>query len=237
MFKLIENEKEFLLLPKSNPFSLRILSCYKLYKNTLDNLVWSDGSCFIALSAGLIVVSGEPENLGEFKEFLNFIPSENILSDFSIVNSLGYEVIEKGKILTKELSGDKAEVKGQFDFKLKELYELFTGAGLKLEFEGFTLEASKALRTGIGEFSEIKDSGELISAALALYVSHNDGIISLVASKEKRKGNGSLAVKKLEEKLKGRTAFVFREEHRNIEFYEKLGYKEWGDFAVSKIMR
>ena len=115
---------------------------------------------------------------------------------------------------------------------LREVYELLTACSSEAfrppAFESFYLDLSHRLRHGAAVLSSLYQEEKLAAVAIAPAVTEEAALIAGVAVRPgfRRRGLGAQAVERLLQKLPHRSAWVFRAEGENEEFYTSLGFRE-----------
>lgn len=201
----------------------------------ISELVWSDGgNLLMGLNNGVLTVSGVPEDAEEFQEFLSMISPEAIICSCDFPEPAGFKEIQSGVIMKAEAHGKYGHLEPDMDIRFKDYFELFSEAGLELEYEGFCMHMSRYMRSKSGFLEKSICHGNMVAAAAVSDVTDTAAILNAVAVREKyrRRGIASEILKRIEGKLGGRKVFLFREHNENEEFYLRNGYKNAGLWKV-----
>ena len=94
------------------------------------------------------------------------------------------------------------------------------------EFEPFYLDLSHKLRHQAALALSVPGRDGLRACAVVSSISQRGAILSALAVREgmRRQGLGSRLVRRAESYFPGKMLYVFREQHKNKEFYKSLGF-------------
>lgn len=216
MIKLTENLPP---LKELNAEFLKIQCLYDCYKGDDNVLFWTADTdkAVIAMTDGNMIIYNNGADCEELKEFADVLSPACVFSDYDTLCALDRKPQERINIMHREcdISGETAS-----DFlSSKEIYELLDVEGLSLpEYPYFAVDYCRRLNKGGANYFALKDK-----CAAITFHSGNNAIINGIAAKEK--GFGSVALKGIIQKNKGRSLLVCCRDKVKA-FYEKNGFKE-----------
>lgn len=198
--------------------SIKISCLYDCYKDDDKVLFWSqdDVKAVIAMTDGNMIIHSDGGDFEELKEFCDVLSPACIFSDYDTLCQLGRKPKEKINIMSRSCDID-GETAGDM-LSSKEIYALLDVDGLSLpEYPYFAVDYCRRLNMGSADYFAIKDT-----CAVITFNSGGNAIINGIASH--KKGCGSVALKAIIQKNRGREIFVCcRESVKG--FYEKNGFK------------
>lgn len=204
-------------LSEKSAESVKINCLFEAYKNDDRVLFWvqDEGKAVISLSDSNMIIHNISADMEELKEFVEVINPVCIFSDLETLENLGKTPKEKIYVMARKADLE-GETKGD-TLSSKELYALLDADGLSLpEYPYFAIDFCKRLNMGTADYFALKDTCAAITFNCQVCAIMN-GIAS------HKKGYGSIALKAVLQKNKGREFLVCcREKIKG--FYEKNGF-------------
>lgn len=183
-------------------------------------------ACAYCLVDGLLILSGQPGDLEEAREFMQAVGPDAFIASEAAARRLGVKASQCGEILKKALPAGAGPALPLGEAPIREIYGLLEEAGLAGEFEPFYLDLSLKLRRGTALALYERRGQEMAGCAVVSAVSGTGAVLSALAVGEKyrRQGIGSGLVAQVESLLPGKALYIFREKGENERFYRQLGY-------------
>lgn len=227
-------------LPGNSALGCKILATALAYGvEGKISTVWA-GAARYCLWGDNMTIDGELADREEALAFLNALAPATIQCELQIAKRLKLHIVQQGEIMEKNLCAlPKTGLEVSFSHNAKMVHELFTVAGLLSDYEGFLLDYSHKLRHSLGASALVFDQGQLCSCALSTYVTADAALITAVAAAPAKQGlgYGKQALQELERQLGGRMMFLLKEQGRNDGFYQSLGYRKTGEWAIAQMRK
>ena len=211
------------LINKLPPFdritaeNLKIKCLFDCYNDDAKVLLWKqdDGRAVISMTDGNMLIYNRAADLGELCDFVQMLSPACVFSDYDTLCAIGKKPQERINIMSR-----KCDVEGETScdsVTSKEIYELLDVNGLSLpEYPYFAVDYCRRLNRGGADYFAIRQK-----CAAITFKSGDNAIINGIAAKEK--GFGSVALKAIIQKNRGKTLFVCcRDKVKG--FYEKNGF-------------
>ncbi len=216
MIKLTDKLPE---LTPLNAESLKIRCLYESYNGDTRVLFWlqDEGKAVIAMTDGNMIIHNISADIEELKEFVEVLSPACIFSDYDTLQRLDKTPQERINVMFRMCDG---ESDAQSDFlSSREIYDLLDVKGLSLpEYPYFAVDYCHRLNRGYADFFALKNRCAAVS-----FCSGENAIINGIATKQK--GFGSVALKGIMKKNKGKSLLVCcRDSVKG--FYLKNGFKE-----------
>ncbi|MBQ8132885.1 MAG: GNAT family N-acetyltransferase [Clostridia bacterium] len=241
-----KNEKKHIsalkaLCSESSVTACRIKSLYESYGQYGLAQFWvqydSDGKAVSALSrygGDMTVYLTENSDMEELKDFITVVGAASVTSEKPVYERSKSSVIMR---LTdrEKLKWYSTDISFDFTPSLSEIYRLLKqceGDGFAVpEYEDFLLDTSHRLRHGTALCCAVVKNGKPLAFAMTA-LSDNTAVIGAVCTHPdyRRTGLGAECVSKLIQQLNGREILIMREQNRNEQFYNSLGFENEGKF-------
>lgn len=248
MIKIVEKEhnysKEIIELSRYNPYGCRIISLYNTYNYNLPFVdFWVQFSenrpvsLISRLESSFILRLTNESDIDEISSFIRVSGAETILCDnmYELDCNLGKTT---GPVLfSKELF----EIDKVFDVytpTVKDVYSIISlsaSENFKIPpYESFALDVSHKLNQRTIRMYAIK-SEYPTACIMTLAESKDSAVLGALATNpaHRRKGYGAFLINYINNDLinEGKTVYLHRAPDENINFYNKLGFKEYGSWA------
>lgn len=193
---------------------VRILSAFNTYGETALFWVQDEKTVLCSLDGDMTLLY-RGTDVGELKEFLNFINPKSIFANYETLQLLGY-ITERVYVYKKDYCPDLEKLNGDA-VKSDDVYSLLCNKGFLLPpFPEFATDYCRKLNLGSLSVFALKDT------AVALGITENETLlITGVASN--KKGFGTVALNGLLAKGGYKTAFCVTKKE-TVKFYEKNGF-------------
>ena len=209
MIRLVQGEGEkrrLLALCEKTPFGCKIASIANSYgfdKSFANFWLNTEEDVVYCLVDGAMLLSGTVLQGDASREFLHVVGAREVLC--AVRN---------------------AEAMNLTPTHIREIYTLLEKAGMIGEFEPFYLGLSHKLRHNEALALTERGPEGLRACAVVSSISQRGAILSALAVREgmRRQGLGSRLVRRAESYFPGKMLYVFREQHKNKEFYKSLGF-------------
>ena len=226
-------------LEPQDPFTLRIVSsaqAYGLQTAFLD--VWQGNGCLFSRMDGVLTISGipAPDCVEETALFAASCGTGQIFCAADTAKRLKFSIAATGPILCREQTGPSSPLPWEIPSP-RILYQVLSACQSPSffvpDFEPFYLDISHRLRHGTAAAVLLETDGMPSACAIALAVTEKAALLTAVGvvPSLRQKGMGKKAVESLCQMLGGRRIFLFRHKSENREFYEKLGFSSFGEWA------
>ena len=206
-------------LNELNAEFLKIQCLYDCYKDLPDVMFWvADGDkAVISMTDGNMVIYNNGADIEELCEFVQVLSPACVFSDYETLCLLGRKPSERINIMYRSCDVEGEAVSDKLSSK--EIYSLLDVDGLSLpEYPFFAVDYCRRINHGGANYFALKDK-----CAAITFHSGNNAIINGIAAKEK--GFGSIALKGIMQKNRGRSLLVCcRDKVKG--FYLKNGFKE-----------
>ncbi len=200
-----------------NAESVKIHCLFECYKDSPDVLFWTqdETKALISLTDGNMIIHNISADMEELTEFVDVMNPVCVFSDIKTLESLNRKPKEKINVMYRKADID-GETKGD-TLSSKELYSLLDTNGLSLpEYPHFAVDFCRRLNNNAADYFALENT-----CAAITFNCQNAAIINGIASH--KKGFGSVALRAVLQKNKGRTLLVCcREKIKG--FYEKNGF-------------
>ncbi len=252
-----DNVCDFLSFKKECPFRCKIVSLFNLYFNIEmfsgfwiqydeNNRVTSIISKFYVT---LIICADNNADFEELKIFMKYIGAEQILCGKNVASYFNNKFKSHGYIMKYNnsiIESSRLEFEVKSITEIKPIYDFLSSeqdSGFSnVDFESFYVDMSHRIRHNGSRIKGIYVSGKLIACACTMYETSNCAIIGavLVKSEYRNMGYGSNIIKSFIEILlrENKKIYIFREENKNEEFYNKIGFKnydKWFEFNIGDL--
>ena len=198
--------------------SIKIRCLYDCYKDDDKVLFWKQdrGTAVISMTDGNMIIHNNGADMEELKEFCDVLSPACVFSDYDTLCKIGRKPKERINIMSR-FCDIEGETVGDA-LSSKEIYALLDTDGLSLpEYPYFAVDYCRRLNRGSADYFAIRES-----CAVITFNSGENAIINGIASH--KKGYGSVALKAIIQKNRGRQLFVCcRDKVKG--FYEKNDFK------------
>lgn len=229
------------LLSVNNPFGCRIKALYNTYDYSLafvdfwvqlvDNM---PVSLIARLETAFILLLTDNSDLEEMSAFIRVSGAENIICDGK------YELDCPMKKTTGPILVSESVMRNERDFSvfsphIKDVYNLINKCRSENfavpSYESFALDVAHKISKKTVRIYGIGDS-KLISCIMTLAETDDGAVLGALATDSdfRRLGHGAFLIKYINNVLvnEGKKVFLHRAPNENIEFYNKLGFKQYG---------
>ena len=198
--------------------SIKLSCLYDCYSGDDKVLFWTqdDGKAVISMTDGNMIIHNVGADLEELKEFCDMLSPACVFSDYDTLCAIGRKPKERINIMSR-FCDIEGETEGDM-VSSKEIYDLLDTDGLSLpEYPYFAVDYCRRLNRGSADYFALKDA-----CAVITFNSGENAIMNGIASH--KKGYGSVALKAIIQKNRGRELFVCcRDKVKG--FYEKNGFE------------
>ena len=227
-------------LAQGNPFGCRILSLFNTYGFSLpfaDFWVQIAGSEAVAavsrIDSSFIVRTTDGADTEELSAFLRVSGASVILSDTPLDCHMNFR---SGPVLFNRGILVISEDYGVITPEIMEFYSVIEKSASKNftppSYESFLLDVGNRLQKGAARLLGVEEKGELAACVMTLAESADSAVLGALATlpEYRKKGLGRFLIKYINNELigEGKTVFMHRAEDENIDFYNRLGFKEYG---------
>lgn len=252
MIKILDNNNnlfaDIIELSVGNPFGCRISSLYKTYNYNLPFVdfwvQYCDGkavSVISRLESSFILRLTDKSDIDEISSFIRISGAENLICDAEYELDLNMSRIT-GPIL---FSNSRFEINKSFDvscLSAKDVYSIISQSACENfkvpSYESFMLDVNHKLNQRTIRMYGIKSDGEPSACIMTLAESIDSAVLGALstAPKSRKKGYGAYLIKYINNILvsEGKVVYLHRAPDENIEFYNKLGFKQFGLWAEYK---
>ncbi|MCQ2440655.1 MAG: hypothetical protein MJ076_02005 [Clostridia bacterium] len=205
------------VFPDQKSIELVKIKCtFESYRDIALFWVQNDSDCFISMLDGNMVIYNVSADFTELKSFIRMIGPHSIFTDKVTADNLGLKDYKTVSVMEK-CSDENSDVLSDV-LSSDEIYNLLNVKGLALPpYEYFAVDYCHRLNGGKADCFGIKN----ICASIS-FNCENYAFINGIASR--KKGMGSVALKGIMSKNKGRTVFACCERETEP-FYLKNGFK------------
>ena len=232
MIRLVQGEGEkrrLLALCEKTPFGCKIASIANSYgfdKSFANFWLNTEEDVVYCLVDGAMLLSGTVLQGDASREFLHVVGAREVLCAVRNAEAMNLTPTQVGDVLkhTQEPGDLPKELPPSVN--IREIYTLLEKAGMIGEFEPFYLDLSHKLRHNEALALTERGPEGLRACAVVSSISQRGAILSALAVREgmRRQGLGSRLVRRAESYFPGKMLYVFREQHKNKEFYKGLGF-------------
>jgi GNAT superfamily N-acetyltransferase len=244
--EITENDIPYLLsVSRKNVFLGRILSGYTAYGHTKLGQFWVQteedrlNTVLGKVDDVVTIAYISDGNLDELAGFLYAIGSPTVVCSGDFANRHYLGKMKTGPILrfdnSKEISCSFVYEKNP---SLREVYPVLEQCRTPQfpvpKWEPFYLDMNHRIRHGCGLCVGIRgEEDTLVGCGFTVAQTEHTAILGgvCVLPKERHQGYGKQVVTALLSSLTQPEVYVFREEQENRDFYESLGFVEWGRWA------
>lgn len=230
-----------------NPFGCRIKALYNTYDYSLSfvdfwvQIIDETAVSLIArMESSFILRLTENSDMEEISAFMRVSGASNIICD----GKYELECAMNKTIGPVFVSDEEMEVdcnKIVFSPHIKDVYNLINKcAGENFyvpKYESFALDVAHKLQKNTMRIYGI-GGDSLICCIMTLAETDNSAVLGALATDpdHRRRGNGAFLIKYINNVLikEGKSVFLHRAPNENIEFYNKLGFKQYGIWAEYK---
>ena len=124
-----------------------------------------------------------------------------------------------------------------YDCDKRKIYDLLCSCGFELgDYSAFLADVCARLNKGTASFSAILNGDEPGACAFALFEGTKSVLLGAVATNPSARGKGfaSELVGSLAEEKSDKKVFLFCREDSLADFYEKIGFKKVGCWAIAE---
>ncbi len=232
------------VLAVNNPFGCRIKALYNTYDYSLAFVdFWVQLSNEIPVSligrleTSFVLMLTDNSDLEEISAFIRVSGAGNVICDGKYELNCNMKRIEgpifySGSLMENERSFNV------FNPHIKDVYNLiskYRSDNFNVPpYESFALDVAHKLSKNTLRIYGIGDS-QLISCIMTLAETEDSAVLGALATDPdfKRQGHGAFLIKYINNVLvkEGKTVFLHRAPNENAEFYNKLGFSEFGTWA------
>ena len=242
MIRLVERDaakNRLLELCEKTAFGCKISSIATAYGfDKSFALFWLDTEedVVYCLVDGVMLLSGTVLNGEAARQFIQVAGAKEILCAVRNAEALSLHPWETGDVLKHGLEPGSCPQAPPMP-SVREIYALLEQVGMVDEFEPFYLDLSHKLRHQAALALTVPGEGGLTACAVVSSISQRGAILSALAVQEesRRQGIGSRLVRQMEGYFPGKAMYVFREKHKNQEFYRNLGYSKVDTWVHGKL--
>ncbi len=232
MIQFVENDEQkrrLRQLAEGSAFGCKMSALIRSYgfdKGFVCFWLEDKSDCAYCLVDGLLIVSGEIGDGEEAREFLRAIGPEAVMAPASAAKTLGLAPTAQGEVLKKDLPPGPPPPPSGGEAPIRDIYGLLDKCGMAGEFEPFYLDLALKLRRGTALALTDYREGALAGCVVVSAISQQGAVLSALAVEERLRGQGigSGLLRQAEERLSGKTLYIFREEAENEAFYRKQKY-------------
>ena len=240
-------KREISLLSKSDPFGCRIASLYNTYDRSMpfvDYWVQIIGTEAVSLLARLetviILRLTEKSDIEELWAFIRAFGTDTVICDGKYGIDCGMQRTE-GFVLT---CSKPSAVIGDYEVVIPEAKEVYSiisqcsSDSFKIPpYESFMLDVGNKLKKGFIRMCAVR-SDKPAACVMTLAESADSAVLGVVAvlPEYRREGFGSFLVSYITERLinEGKKVYLHRAADENIEFYNRLGFRQcttWCEYS------
>lgn len=171
-------------------------------------------------------------NADEFYEFVKTIGYSSVLSDDKLKLSYDYE---QGVVMATDKKAEYHIPYAEIDAYPK-LMDLFNFEDYDcIDFEAWYVDVSHRIRHNCAKAVTLNVNGEIVSSGMISSIYDDDAILTSVRTSPefRRMGYGSALVSEMICDIKGKV-YLMRENGKNEDFYNKLGFKNIGKWRMFK---
>ena len=242
MIRLVERDaakNRLLELCEKTAFGCKISSIATAYGfDKSFALFWLDTEedVVYCLVDGVMLLSGTVLNGEAARQFIQVAGAKEILCAVRNAEALSLHPWETGDVLKHGLEPGPCPQAPSMP-SVREIYALLEQVGMVDEFEPFYLDLSHKLRHQAALALTVPGEGGLTACAVVSSISQRGAILSALGVQEdpRRQGIGSRLVGRMEGYRPGKAMYVFREKHKNQEFYRNLGYSKVDTWVHGKL--
>lgn len=232
------------LLSVKNPFGCRIKALYNTYDYSLAFVdFWIQiindvpVSLIGRLETSFILMLTDKSDLDEISAFIRVSGAENVICNGKYKLDCNMKRIE-GPIYYCDSLMENERSFIVFNPHVKDVYNLiskYRSENFNVpSYESFALDVAHKLSKNTVRIYGIGDS-QLISCIMTLAETNDSAVLGALATDPdfKRRGHGAYLIKYINNVLvkEGKTVFLHRAPNENAEFYNKLGFSEYGAWA------
>ena len=248
MIKLVDSKNcfsnEISALSKNNPYGCRIISLYNTYNYNLPFVdFWvqfADGKPVSLISrletAFVLRLSGESD-MDEISAFIRVSGAETVLCDALYSLECNMKRVT-GPVLFSEKEFNIEHSFEVYTPSVKEVYSVISMSACDNfrvpSYESFTLDVKHKLSKNTIRMYAVKET-ETAACIMTLSESADSAVLGALATKPemRKKGYGAFLIKYINNILVGerKTVYLHRAPNENTAFYNKLGFKRYGQWA------
>lgn len=252
MIKIIDNNNDFSSdvyeLSVGNPFGCRIVSLYKTYNYNLPFVdFWVQYiedkavSMISRLEGSFILRLSDESDLDEISAFIRVSGAESVICDAEYKLECNMHRIS-GPIL---FSDNTFDIENSFDVYTpspKDVYSIISKSAsdnFKVpSYDSFMLDVNHKLGSRVIRMYGIMSDNVPAACIMTLAESRDSAVLGALATNpdSRKKGYGAFLIKYINNILikEGKCVYLHRAPDENISFYNKLGFKHYGDWAEYK---
>lgn len=235
---------------ENSPFGSKILSlcqCYGLAMPFLDFWLQYDGqervrAALMKFENAVTIVGSAQTDTEEIAVFVRAIGFSALNTDIPIE----LENCTENKAIFMEYGGTNRQPPDRFEFQLSgslyQAYDIMKSRENNTDFhvplfEGFYVDMCHRMRHGGGECAIVFYEKKEAACALATAVTDKYVLLGVVACRPEYQnlGLGSAAVRAILSHFADKSVFVLRDENKNQNFYQKLGFIERQPIYIYKL--
>ena len=248
MIKLVDNDKILHDFCERDPFGANISAYRKAYGDSLTEIMFwlqfVDGIPRGAISRvdGAVTVCADIDaDYEELREFLDFMGFSSLKCELSVMIRLGYNCAKTGSVV-RFISGkscDNASIICSFTDDYKTVFDILK----KCEFEGLNdysywlADVSHRCRHNVTKIMLGRAEDKSVTCASALFITDKIAFLGAVGTLPEYRGRGYArkTVDTLAEHFKneGKAVYLFCKDSL-VPFYEKIGFKKEGSWAIAE---
>lgn len=231
-------------LSVNNPFGCRIKALYYTYDYSLAfvdfwaQLVDNTVTALIArMESTFILRLTDDADLEEVSAFMRVSGAENIICDGKYKLDCGMEKVSGPVFMSENIMLCENSFK-VFTPHIKDVYNLISkcrGENFAVpSYESFALDVAHKLNKNTLRIYGLGES-KLVCCIMTLAETDNGAVLGALATDPdyRRKGYGAFLIRYINNRLvrEEKKVFLHRAPDENVEFYNKLGFKEFGEWS------
>lgn len=239
------NIKNFInSLSVKNPFGCRIKALYNTYDYSLafvdfwvQIINYNPVSLIARLETSFVLMLTDNSDLDEISSFIRVSGAENIICDGKYELDCSMKRKSGPIFISEALMGIERNFQ-VFRPHIKDVYNLINKCRSENftvpSYESFALDVAHKLDKKTLRIYGIGDT-QLISCIMTLAETEDGAVLGALATDPdfRRLGHGAFLIKYINNVLvnEGKCVFLHRAPNENVEFYNKLGFKQYGEWA------
>lgn len=247
MIKICDNDfavKKYIdALSLKDPFGCRIKALYNTYDYTLAfvdfwvQIINNKAVSLIArMESTFILRLTDNSDIEEVSSFIRVSGTENVICDGKYELDCYMDKVSGPVFFSDELMENERDIK-VFSPHIKDVYNLISKCRSENfavpQYESFALDVAHKLNKNTMRIYGIGDS-QLISCIMTLAETDEGAVLGALATDPefRRFGYGAFLIKYINNVLvkEGKSVFLHRAPDENIEFYNKLGFRKFGEW-------
>lgn len=251
MIRLVNNDdilwQEYIASAIYNPYSTRIKSLYCAYfkypmlcdfwyQINDENIITSTISKY---SGQIVAYITDNSDLSELSNFIKAVSGATLLCDSEYTLSIKCDKTTGSVMKCDALKDYNCTKPVTNNVNLKEYYNLLEKSMDDVpDFDSFYTDLNHKIRHNVNKVWGIIDR-KLISACTAIAIDNTTAVLGGVAALQAYRGMGygsNLVYCAVKDMLSdNKCVYIYREKHKNKEFYSKLGFTDIGQWAEYKL--